>query len=202
MATYNLNYTGGMAQLQNVYFYENITSAIDTSLLSGKNLLFYVRGRNTNFIRTIAAYPTDSGDYNSPTFLNNSRSWTLLLKVYYPTTSNISTYDTTNNLSKRLGNIVLPMGDTYDIDLYYTSAIYTHILKLSFATKIDGLSIVLNTSVDNTYGFIETDNPVSFFNEYSNNDLIEASVPMEGYSDTNNRDSQYGTQNWQPTYDS
>jgi hypothetical protein len=202
MATYNLNYTGGMAQLQNVYFYENITSAIDTSLLSGKNLLFYVRGRNTNFIRTIAAYPTDSGDYNSPTFLNNSRCWTLLLKVYYPTTSNISTYDTTNNLSKRLGNIVLPMGDTYDIDLYYTSAIYTHILKLSFATKIDGLSIVLNTSVDNTYGFIETDNPVSFFNEYSNNDLIEASVPMEGYSNTNNRDSQYGTQNWQPTYDS
>lgn len=200
MATYNLKYTSGMAQLQNVYFYENITSAIDTSILSGKNLVFYVRGRNTNFIRTIASYPTDSGDYNSPTFLNNSRYWTLLLKVYYPTTSNISTYDTTNNLSKRMGSIVLPMGDTYDIDLYYTTAIYTQILNLSFATKIDGLSIVLNTSVDNTFGHIETDNPVSFFNEYSNNDLIESDVDGVGYSSDNNRDSQYGTQNWQPTY--
>ena len=68
MATYNLHYSGGMAQLQNVYFYENITSAIDTGLLSSKNLLFYVRGRKTNFIRTIAAYPTNCGDYSSLRF--------------------------------------------------------------------------------------------------------------------------------------
>ena len=131
MATYNLHYSGGMAQLQNVYFYENITSAIDTGLLSSKNLLFYVRGRKTNFIRTIAAYPTNSGDYSSPTFLNNSRYWTLLLKVYYPTSSNIATYDTTSNLAKRMGTIVLPIGDTYDIDLYYTSASYVNILDLT-----------------------------------------------------------------------
>ena len=76
MATYNLNYTGNMAQSQYVYFYENITSVIDTSLLSGKKLLFYVRGRKTNWIRTIAAYPTDSGDWNSPTYINNNRYWT------------------------------------------------------------------------------------------------------------------------------
>ena len=201
MATYNLNYTGGMAQLQNVYFYENITSAIDTSLLTGKNLLFYVRGRNTNFIRTIAAYPTDSGDYNSPTFLNNTRYWTLKLKVYYPTSSNISNYDTTNSLSKRMGSIVLPIGDTYDIDIYYTSASYSVILNLSSATKIEGIKIVLNASVDRTFTSIETDNPVSYYTEYTNNDLIAADIPDEGYSSSNNRDNQYGTQNWQPTYE-
>ena len=201
MATYNLHYSGGMAQLQNVYFYENITSAIDTGLLSSKNLLFYVRGRKTNFIRTIAAYPTNSGDYSSPTFLNNSRYWTLLLKVYYPTSSNIATYDTTSNLAKRMGTIVLPIGDTYDIDLYYTSASYVNILDLSSATKINNISIVLNASVDKTFTSIETDNPISYYTEYANNDLIAADIPIEGYSSSNNRDSQYGTQNWQPTYD-
>ena len=42
MATYNLHYKSGMSQTQYVYFYENITSAIDTSLISGKFLLFYI----------------------------------------------------------------------------------------------------------------------------------------------------------------
>ena len=203
MATYNLNYTSGMAQLQNVYFYENITSAIDTSLLSGKFLLFYIRGRKTNWIRTVAAYPTDSGDFNSPTFLNNSRYWTLLLKVYYPTTTNISNYDTSNNLAKRQGGFVAPINETYDIDLYYTSQNYLNVLRTDLATKIDGINIVLNVTVDKVFlSEHSQDLPISYYTEYANNDLIEASVPLEGYSDTNNRDNQYGTQNWQPTYDS
>ena len=35
MATYNLKYSGAMAQLQNVYFYEDITSALggDSTLI-------------------------------------------------------------------------------------------------------------------------------------------------------------------------
>tara|TARA_R110002020_G_scaffold442929_1_gene654164 strand:+ start:139 stop:741 length:603 start_codon:yes stop_codon:yes gene_type:complete len=200
MATYNITYTGGMSTLQNVYFYENITSSIDTSLLSGKNLLFYIRGRETNFIRTIAAKPTDSEDYNSPTFLNNDRYWTLALSVYYPNASNISTYDTTNNLAKRMGSVVLPMGDTYDIEVYYTSSNYTNILNISTATKIPGINIVLKASVDATYDSIETDNPMSYYTEYTNNDLIDESIGTKGYSSNNNRDSQYGTQNWQPNY--
>lgn len=202
MATYNLNYSGSMSTLQYVYFYENITSSINTSLLSGKFLLFYIRGRNTNWIRTVAAYPTDSGDYTSPTFLNNSRYWTLRLTVFYPTTSNISNYDTSNNLGKRQGGIVAPINETYDIDLYYSSQNYLNVLRTDLATKIDGINIVLNVSVDKTFTSIETDNPISYYTEYANNDLIEASVPLEGYSDSNNRDNQYGTQNWQPTYDS
>ena len=200
MATYNLNYSGEMSKLQYVYFYENITSAIDTSLLSGKRLLFYVRGRETNFIRTIAAYPTDSGDYNSPTFLNNNRHWTLRLTVLYPTTSNISTYDTTSNLAKRQGGVVLPLGDTYDIDVYYTSENYLNVLNISNATKIPGINIVLNVSVDGNYYYLETDSPVSYYTEYTNNDLIAESIGTKGYSSDNNRDSQYGTQNWQPNY--
>jgi hypothetical protein len=200
MATYNLNYSGSMSTLQYVYFYENITSAIDTSTLSGKNLLFYIRGRETNFIRTVAAYPTDSEDYNSPSFLNNNRYWTLRLTTFYPTTSNISNYDTTSNLAKRQGGVVIPIGDTYDIEVYYTSQSYINILNVASATKIPGINIVLNVSVDKTFGDIETDNPLSYYTEYANNDLIAQSVGTKGYSSDNNRDSQYGTQNWQPTY--
>ena len=200
MATYNLKYSGSMAQLQYVYFYENITSAIDTSLLTDKNIIFYIRGRNTNFIRTIAAYPTDSGDYNNPTFLNNSRYWTFRLTAIYPTTSNIATYDTTNNGGKRQGGVVLPMQETYDIELYYNNESYINILDLASSTKIPGINIVLNATVDNTFSSIESDNPVSHFTEYSNNDLIAQSVGVDGYSSSNNRDSLYGTQNWQPNY--
>jgi|TARA_R110000824_G_scaffold10706_6_gene46884 hypothetical protein len=203
MATYNLHYTGGMAQTQYVYFYENITSVIDTSLISGKFLLFYIRGRKTNWIRSIAAYPTDSGDYGNPTWLNNSRYWTLRLTANYPTASNISNYDTTNNLAKRQGAFVPPINETYDIDLYYTSQNYLNVLRTDLATKIDGISIVLNVSVDKVFlSEHSQDLPISYYTEYANNDLIGATVPLEGYSDSNNRDSQYGTQNWQPTYDS
>ena len=192
-----------MAQTQYVYFYENITSVIDTSLISGKFLLFYIRGRKTNWIRSIAAYPTDSGDYGNPTWLNNSRYWTLRLTANYPTASNISNYDTTNNLAKRQGAFVPPINETYDIDLYYTSQNYLNVLRTDLATKIDGISIVLNVSVDKVFlSEHSQDLPISYYTEYANNDLIGATVPLEGYSDSNNRDSQYGTQNWQPTYDS
>jgi hypothetical protein len=201
MATYNLNYSGNMAQSQHVYFYENITSAIDTSLLSGKKLLFYVRGRKTNWIRTIAAYPTDSGDWNSPTYINNSRYWTLRLTNLYPTSSNITTYDKTNSLAKRQGIFVSPINETYDIEVYYTDVSYAVMLNLSAATKIEGIKIVLNVSVNQTFQDIETDNPISYYTEYANNDLIASDVPDEGYNSSNNRDSQYGTQNWQPTYE-
>jgi hypothetical protein len=74
-------------------------------------------------------------------------------------------------------------------------------LNLSAATKIEGIKIVLNVSVDETFQDIETDNPISYYTEYANNDLIAADIPDEGYSSSNNRDSQYGTQNWQPTYE-
>ena len=201
MATYNLNYTGNMAQSQYVYFYENITSVIDTSLLSGKKLLFYVRGRKTNWIRTIAAYPTDSGDWNSPTYINNNRYWTLRLTNLYPTSSNITTYDKTNSLAKRQCIFVSHINETYDIEVYYTNVSYAVMLNLSAATKIEGIKIVLNVSVDKTFQDIETDNPISYYTEYANNDLISADIPDEGYSSSNNRDSQYGTQNWQPTYE-
>jgi len=200
MATYNLNYSASMSTLQYVYFYENLTSSISANTLSGKNLLFYIRGRETNFIRTVAAYPTDSGDYGSPTFLNNDRYWTLRLTAFYPTSSNITTYDTTNNLAKRQGGVVIPIGDTYDIEVYYTEENYVNILDISSATKIPGINIVFNVTVDGTFDNIETDNPVSYYTEYADNDLIAQSVGTKGYSSENNRDSQYGTQNWQPTY--
>ena len=34
----------------------------------------------------------------------------------------------------------------------------------------------------------------------TSNDLIAESIGTKGYSSDNNRDSQYGTQNWQPNY--
>ena len=202
MATYNLNFSSGMSQVQNVYFYENIASAIDTSLISGKFLLFYIRGRKTNWIRTVAAYPTASGDYGNPTWTNNDRYWTFLLTTVYPTTSNISTYDTTNNLTKRQGAFVPPINETYDIELYYTSQNYLNVLRSDLATKIDGINIVLNVTVDKAFlADHSLDLPISYFTEYANNDLTASDIPVEGYSSSNNRDSQYGTQNWQPTYE-
>ena len=200
MATYNLNYTSDMAQSQYVYFYENISSVIDTSLLEDKNLLFYIRGRETNWVRTVAAYPTDSGDTSNPTYINNSRYWYLRLTSIYPTSSNITNYDTTSNLAKRQGGFVAPINETYDISVYYTSANFINILNLAVATKIEGINIVLNIIVDEAFGSIETDNPFSYYTEYANNDLTAISVNTTGYNGDNNRDSQYGTQNWQPTY--
>ena len=201
MATYNLNYTYGMSESPHIYFYENIESAIDTSLLSGKKLLFYVRGRKTNWIRTVGAYPTDSGDWLNPTYINNSRYWTLRLTNLYPTSSNITTYDKTNSLAKRQGIFVSPLYETYDIEVYYTNQSYAAMLNVSAATKIEGIKIVLNVTVDKSFQSIDTDNPISYYTEYTNNDLIAADIPDEGYSSSNNRDSQYGTQNWQPTYE-
>ena len=194
MGTYNLHYTTGMAQSQHVYFYENITSAIDTNLLSGQNLIFYIRGRKTNWVRTIGAYPTDSGNFAIPTYLNNSRYWTLRFTNQYPSTSAISTYDGVSNASRKTGIFVSPINETYDITLYYGS--YT--LSRTSLTKIEGINIVLNVTVDKSFGFIETDNPISYYTEYSDNDLIEAIPNDTGRADggLNERDAQYGTQTW------
>ena len=194
MGTYNLHYTTGMSQSQNIFFYENITSAIDTSLLSGKNLIYYVRGRKTNWVRTIAAYPTDNGNYAAPTYLNNDRYWTLRFTNLYPTSSNIATYDGASGSSRLLGIFTSPINETYDISVYYGS--YT--LSRNALTKIDGINIVLNVTVDKSFDSIETDNPVSYFTEYTENDLIEA-IPIgtgKANSGQNERNAQYGTQTW------
>ena len=192
MGVYNLNYSAGMAQSQNIYLYENISSAIDTSLLSGKNLIYYIRGRETNWIRTIAAYPTDNGNWAAPTYINNDRYWYLRFNCTYPTTSNQSFYDGATNTYRKLGTFVPPVNETFDVDIYYGS--YT--LNSLSLTKIDGLSIVINLTVDNTFGYIESDNPTSYFTEYTDNDLIAAQGLSTGKPYDNNRDAQYGTQTW------
>ncbi|QDP49389.1 MAG: hypothetical protein Tp164SUR323001_11 [Prokaryotic dsDNA virus sp.] len=193
MGVYNLNYSSGMAQVQNIFFYENISSLVEPSTLTGKYLLFYFRGRKTNWIRSAVAYPTANGDYNAPEYTNNDRCWTLRLTLVYPTSSNIASYDGASTLYRLLGNFVPPINETFDIDVYYNN---THTLNINSSTKIEGLSIVLNVTVDETFGSIDSDLPISYFTEYTNNDL-KAELPISGgkpYS--NNEDNQYGTITW------
>ena len=224
MATYNLKYSGSMAQSQNVYFYEDITSALggDSTLIdsgtpgssSNKTIMFYIRGRKTNWTRGISAYATVSEGFYRPTYLHNDRYWLLRLQFLYPTTSNITTYDTGTN--RALGGFVAPVNETYDISLYYGA---WDVKTFGDAlTKIDGINIVLNVTVDETFSHIETDNPIAYYNEYSSNDAIERptmfgsslnkGLPTLSQADGGDgdtplivTDAQYGVQTWTPSTD-
>jgi hypothetical protein len=222
MATYNLHYTKGMAQSQSVDFFENISSAIgDDSLIDSgtlgssdnKTILFTIRGRKTNWIRSVCAIGTISEGTFRPTYDHNKRWWKLRLTFLYPTSSSITNYDVKN--SRLQGTFVAPVNETYDITLSYG----VQDLRSDVNTPIEGINIVLKVSVDNTFDYIETDNPVSFYTEYSDNDLTakntgasispdrtnESGLPVKAGSGSSQvvdiqTDAQYGTQTWTPNY--
>tara|TARA_R100000808_G_C2101467_1_gene118417 strand:+ start:313 stop:894 length:582 start_codon:yes stop_codon:yes gene_type:complete len=193
MGVYNLNYSAGMAQSQNIFFYENISSLVDTGTLTGKYLIFYIRGRKTNWIRSAVAYPTANGDWGSPEYTNNNRCWTLRLTVLYPTSSNISSYDGASTTFRLYGGFVSPINETFDVDVYYRDTLS---LNVNSSTKIEGLSIVLNVTVDETFGSLDSDVPLSYFTEYTNNDLQSVLPLSSGKPTSNNEDNQYGTITW------
>jgi hypothetical protein len=193
MGVYNLNYSTGMSESQNIFFYENISSLVEPSTLTGKYLIFYIRGRKTNWIRSAVAYPTANGDYNSPEYTNNNRYWTLRLTLLYPTTSNINTYDGASTSFRLTGGFLPPINETFDIDVYYRDTLS---LNVNASTKIEGLSIVLNVTVDENFSSLDSDVPISYFTEYTNNDL-KAVLPLStGKPTSNNEDNQYGTITW------
>ena len=225
MATYNLHYTGEMATLQSVYFYENISSAIESDSLidsgtpgsvDNQTILMYIRGRKTNWIRGVCAIGTVSNGTYRPTYQHNSRYWELKLLFYYPTSSNITTYDIYNG--RRLGVFVAPVNETYDITLTYGAQDVRNDVNIVQGRVINGIDIVLNVTVDETFTNIEANSPISYYTEYNKNDLSakntgafvstddrgnEGGLPVEGAACADQiidiqTNVQYGVQTWVP----
>lgn len=226
MGVYNLHWDSSYltATVTPITFRENISSYVDPLLIddgtegSGKKtLLGLARGRKTNFIRAFSFMSTiDAGTYQ-PTYIHNDRYWEFKMQIWFPLASNISIADTGNN--RMLGNMVTPVGDTYDITMYYG----VRDLRLSTKTLIPNVKIVLNVSSDETYQKLEANSPVSYYNEYTNNDQValltagycgsrpniqglpasnaETAVPCDNIIDIN-KDVEYGVQTWTPTYES
>ena len=225
MATYNLHYTNGMTELQSVFFYENISSAIESDSLidsgtlgsaDNKTILMYIRGRKTNWIRGVCAIGTVSNGTFRPTYEHNSRYWELKLFFYYPTSSNITTYDIYN--ARKLGSLVAPVNETYDITLTYGAQDVRNDTNIINGRVINGINIVLNVTVDETFSSIETDNPISYYTEYNKNVLSakntgsfvstddrgnEGGLPVQGGAGSDQiidiqTNAQYGVQTWTP----
>jgi len=212
---YNINWEDGMSWSQTLKMYPNLGSRVSNSTIDGNFLLLKFRGRKTNFIRAFSFMSTiDSGTYQ-PTYTHNDRYWEFKLQIWYPLASTISSADTGNN--RKLANFVAPVGDTYDITMYYGS----RDLGLATKTLIPNVNIVLNVSVDETYQKLETNDPISYYNEYTNNDQVAlltagycSSRPnIQGLPASNadaiacdniidiNKDVEYGVQTWTPTYE-
>ena len=196
MGVYNIHYTGSMPPLvigKTITLRENIDSLVD--IPNTKNLVFLARGRKTNFTRVFQATPT-VGDFDNPEFVNNNRCWAINLTHIYPTSGSISAYD--NQVYRQnFGFLVAPVMETYDIDLYYGD---NKSVTLSLFTKIEGINIVLNTTVDKDYNNIETDNPVSSYTQYSENDVVDITPTGSTGQPTSSQEelnAQYGTQIWE-----
>lgn len=225
MGVYNYNWDSsiGAANVIAITFRENISSNVNPLLIDNgvsgagkKTLLGLARGRKTNFIRAFSFQSTiDLGTYQ-PTYTHNDRYWEFRVQLWYPTTSNITNGDTGNN--RMLGNFVAPVGETYDITMYYGS----RDLRLSTKTLIPNVGIVLNLTVDETFQSLETDSPFSYYNQYSNNDQVAlltagycgsrlniqglpasnalTALPCDNIIDIN-KNVEYGVQTWTPTYE-
>jgi hypothetical protein len=226
MGVYNLHWDSSIltATALSVTFRENISSYVDPLLIDDgtegdgkKTLLGLARGRKTNFIRAFSFMSTiDSGTYQ-PTYTHNDRYWEFKAQIWYPLAENISAVDTGNN--RKFGNMVAPVGDTYDITMYYG----IRDLRLATKTLIPNVNIVLNVSSDETYQKLEANSPVSYYNEYTTNDQValETAGPcntranIQGLPISNsspslpacdsiidiNENVEYGIQTWTPTYD-
>ena len=225
MAVYNLHYTKGMSLSQSVFFYENISSAIERDSLidSGtqgsalnRTIVMYIRGRKTNWIRSVCAIGTVSNGTFRPTYKHNERYWELKMNFAYPGTIAGALdfqYDTMS--SRTLGAFQGPVNETYDITLFYGSQELGNDTAISTGKVIPGINIVLNVTEDETFDYINTNSPNSYYTEYSKNDLTakltadSANSPigtgglplLTSGSNTIDihTDVQYGTQTWDPT---
>jgi|TARA_R100000084_G_scaffold34898_1_gene13831 hypothetical protein len=225
MGVYNFNWDSslGVVSLYPIVFRENISSNVDPTLIDNgvagsgkKTLLGLARGRKTNFIRAFSFQSTIDNATYQPTYTHNDRYWEFRVQLWYPTTTNISIADIGNN--RVLGNFVAPVGETYDITMYYGE----RDLRLSTKTLIPNVNIVLNVTVDQAYQNLEANNPLSYYTQYTNNDQVplltagfcntrqniqglpasnaETATPCDNIVDIN-QDVQYGVQTWTPTYE-
>tara|TARA_R100001163_G_scaffold63312_2_gene55008 strand:+ start:165 stop:755 length:591 start_codon:yes stop_codon:yes gene_type:complete len=195
MSVYNLNLEGSMPPTVlggTIIFYENLSSIVD--IANTKNLIALCRARKTNITRFVSCYPTGgSGDAPDPTYNSNSRYWQFGITFLYGSAGIASVYDV--YAYRQLGTVVMPFMDTLDIDLYYANSNSYAIADL---TKIEGTSIVVNLTVDETYVH-KGDLPFSYYTEYTDNDVDDVipGATGEPSSADEELDAQYGTQIWQ-----
>tara|TARA_R100001086_G_C11808223_1_gene250754 strand:+ start:386 stop:1066 length:681 start_codon:yes stop_codon:yes gene_type:complete len=225
MAVYNLHYTKGMSLNQSIFFYENISSAIERDSLidsgtegsaSNKTIVMYIRGRKTNWIRSVCAIGTVSNGTFRPTYKHNERYWELKMNFAYPgTIAGALDFQYDVMSSRTLGTFQGPVNETYDITLFYSSLELGNDAAISSGSVIPGINIVLNVTEDETFDYINTNSPNSYYTEYSKNDLTakltadSANSPIgtgglplltSGSSTIDiHTDVQYGTQTWDPT---
>lgn len=225
MAVYNLHYTKGMSLSQSVFFYENISSAIERDSLidsgtpgsaSNQTIVMYIRGRKTNWIRSVCAIGTVSNGTFRPTYKHNERYWELKMTFSYPgdTAGNLS-FNNDKMQSRTLGVFQAPVNETYDITLFYGGQELGNDTAIQAGSVIPGINIVLNVTEDETFNYITNNSPNSYYTEYSKNDLTAkltadtATLPIgngglpvltSGSSTIDiHTDVQYGTQTWDPT---
>jgi len=195
MSVYNLNLEGTMPPTVlggTVVFYENLSSLVD--IANTKNLIALCRARKTNITRFVSCYPNGgSGDAPDPTYNSNSRYWQFAITFLYGTTGIAGTYDVLGFREQSI--TVMPYMDTIDIDLYYADS---NTFAIEGLTKIEGTSIVVNLTVDETYVH-KGDLPITYYTEYTDNDVdnVIPGATGEPSSADEELDAQYGTQIWQ-----
>jgi hypothetical protein len=195
MGVYNLNLEGAMPPTVlggTVVFYENLSSLVD--IPNTKNLTALCRARKTNITRFVSCFPSGgSGDAPDPTYNSNSRYWQFGITFLYGSAGIASVYDV---LGYRNGAIVvMPFMDTIDIDLYYADS---NSFAIGNLTKIEGTSIVVNLTADETYVH-KGDLPITYYTEYTDNDVSDVIPGSSGEPSAADEelDAQYGTQIWQ-----
>jgi len=211
---YNIDFKFGSSQPTRVNMYVNLSSYVDPDVLSGNGtdgnyIILKFRGRNNNYQRSIVAIPT-TGVASNPQYTYNDRYWLIAYDVYFPLAAEIpGGINNQDILGKKLiGRVVLPADETYDITYYYDdswSPITHNSSGVLVPTEIPEVKSVLNiTQSASVSGSIDATQPTTFYNAYSDNDVVGTNMSQYGkpYSaSVDNKDIEYGVQTWTPTYD-
>ena len=211
---YNLNWsTISGTQPTTISMYVNLSSYVDPDVLSGNGtdgnyIILKFRGRNNNYQRSIVAIPK-TGVSSNPQYTYNDRYWLIAYDVYFPLAAEIPGGINNQDIvgKKLIGRVVLPADETYDITYYYDdswSPITHNSSGVLVPTEIPEVKSVLNvTQSASVSGSIDATQPTTFYNAYSDNDVVDTNMSQYGkpYSaSVDNKDIEYGVQTWTPEY--
>tara|TARA_R100000353_G_scaffold37924_2_gene30048 strand:- start:2777 stop:3406 length:630 start_codon:yes stop_codon:yes gene_type:complete len=205
---YSITWTANpsMAITQVLKMYIPLGSFVDNNTLNGNYIFCRFQGRTTNHTRMVTAIPTVSGSFDNPIYEYNSRYWLVQVDVLFGYGANAvvnrgSVYGNDNMSTKRAGKVVLQSNfEIYDVTFFYRD---TNVLEQSQMTEIGANTTFQVRStpdyVGTTYPF--TRNVVPFYNEYTDNDMIDISTGAKGVPPSADEDLQnaiYGIETWYP----
>jgi len=215
---YNINFTktSESASPQEVKVFLNLSSYVDPKILSGGGtsgnyIILKFRGRNTNYQRTIIAKPASGLFTGNPQYTHTNRAWLIKFDVLYAKALFIPGGVANSDIlaQKLIGRIVLPCDDIYDVSLFYNSDLQlnTHLPGGGkYATPINiGFVLNANQSAKGVASLTnpDTTQPISFYTSYNDNDLDSENMSAFGKPDSEaveNKNVEYGVQNWTTTY--